>query len=126
MTPMSNLEAELDKHKKEEEAEKLSEEVHALTEHVHQQTSKACSLLASKGKISLPTVANVTSEIELNMQHVSSVTMLYNPNKQLEGIRMQICNSLQLFLVTSTKHCLHQSLKCCGEKVAYMEKWQKP
>lgn len=87
---MSNLEAELDKHKKEEEAEKFSEEVHALIEHVHQQTSKACSLLASKGKISLPTVANITSEIGLNMQHVSSVTMLNNLNKQLEGIRMQI------------------------------------
>ena len=50
LTAMSNLEAELDKHKKEEEAEKLSEEANALIERVDQETSKARSFLASKVK----------------------------------------------------------------------------
>ena len=88
---MSNLEAELDKDKKEEEAEKLSEEADALIERVDQVTSKARSLLASKVKeISSPTVANVTSEIELNTQHTSSVAISNDPNKQLERIRIPI------------------------------------
>ena len=64
LTAKSNLEAELDKAKKEEEAEKLSEEADALIERVDQETSKARSFLASKVKETLsPTVANVTSEI---------------------------------------------------------------
>ena len=91
LTAMSNLEAELDKDKKEEEAEKLSEEADALIERVDQVTSKARSFLASKVKeISSPTVANVTSEIELNTQHMSSVAISNDPNKQLERIRIPI------------------------------------
>ena len=94
LTAMSNLEAELDKDKKEEEAEKLSEEADALIERVDQVTSKAGSLLASKVKeISSPTVANVTSEIELNTQHMSSVAISNDPNKQLERIRILIFTS---------------------------------
>ena len=45
LTVMSNLEAELDKQKKEEEAESLSEEADALIERVDQETSKARKFL---------------------------------------------------------------------------------
>ena len=91
-----------------------------------QETSKARSFLTSKvEEILSPTVPNVTTEMELNTQHVSPMAMSNDPNKQLERIRIPMFTGnkvefQQWFAAFST--CIDKTLLAPEYKMLRLER----
>ena len=86
---MEDLELQLEKEKKSDEANKMNDEADSLINRVDQETSQALSILASTGSISSTVITHAAHE---TLENESPHGINTDPNKHLERIKIPIFN----------------------------------